>query len=290
MPGSRSRSAVGVPTPVLRVFVSHYAGFFARDLPPGTHAGLPSRHVHLIISLGAPVEILRMPNSVQRPARFSAFVCGLQDAPALVRRERSIELLHVFVEPVGARALLGASGTELASRVFALSELWGRRRANELVERLRDTLSWQRRFEVLDDIFVRRLGPVERSERLLRSWQDLAANDRMPIDELARRIGWSRQHLAAAFRLEFGVTPGTARRIFRFEHACRLIKRGRARLADVAAACGYHDQAHMTHEWKALAGCAPRRWIADELPFLEDYELAGGDDDAEHERHIDAGQ
>ena len=280
MPDPCSRCTVGLPTPALRDFVSHYAGFCARDLPPGTHAGLPSRHVHLIISLGAPIEILHMPNATQRADRFTTFVCGLQDAPALVRRGGSVELLHVFLEPVGTRVLLGVSGTELASRVFALSDLWGRRRSAELVERLSDAQSWQRRFDVLDETFTRTLTPVERPASLLRAWQDLSANRGLPIDELARRIGWSRQYFAASFRREFGVPPGTARRIFRFEHACRLIKSARPSLAHVAAACGYHDQAHMTHEWNALAGCAPRAWIANELPFLQDYELAGRDDDA----------
>lgn len=291
MPEPCSRFAVGLPAAPLRVFVSHYAGFSGLDLTPGTHAGLPSRHVHLIISLGAPIEILQMPNSTQRAGRFTSFVCGLQDAPALVRRDASVRLLHVFLEPVGTRVLLGVSGSELASRVFALSDVWGRRRSAELVERLSDAPSWQRRFDVLDDIFTRTLTPIERPARLLGAWQELAAaNGQMPIEELARRIGWSRQYLAAAFRREFGVTPGTAKLIFRFEHACRLIKSARPRLADVAAACGYHDQAHMTHDWNALAGCTPSTWIATELPFLQDYELAGCDDDAvpEHVRRIPA--
>ncbi len=284
MPEPSYRSALGLPTAALRTFVSHYAGFSGCGLTPGTHAGLPSRHVHLIVSLGAPIEILHMPNSFQRAGCFTAFVCGLQDAPARVRRDGSIELLHVFIEPVGARVILGLSGTELASRVFALSDLWGRRRSAELVERLSEAPSWQRRFDVLDDMFTRTLARVDYSARLLRAWQDLAADGRIPIDELARRTGWSRQHLAASFRLEFGVTPGTARRIFRFEHACRLLKTARPRLADVAAACGYHDQAHMTREWNTLAGCAPRTWIANELPFLQDYELAGCDDGVVPER------
>ena len=278
--GDRDTAQVALPTAALRAFVSHYAGFCARDLTPVTHAGLPSRHVHLIISLDAPIEILQMPDSTQPAGRFTAIVCGLQDTPALVRRGGSVELIHVFLEPAGTRALLGASGSELASRVFSLSELWGRRRSAELVDRLSEAPSWQRRFDLLDEMFTRTRSPVERPERLLRAWQDLAANSQLPIENLARRLGWSRQHLTASFRLEFGVTPMTAKRIFRFEHACRLIKTARPRLADVAAACGYFDQAHMTHDWNILAGCAPLTWIAKELPFLQDYELSGGDDDA----------
>jgi AraC-like DNA-binding protein len=48
----------------------------------------------------------------------------------------------------------------------------------------------------------------------------------------------------------------------------------------VAFLCGYYDQAHMTREWQALAGCAPRMWIAKELPFLQDYEFPLGEDEA----------
>jgi transcriptional regulator GlxA family with amidase domain len=75
------------------------------------------------------------------------------------------------------------------------------------------------------------------------------------------------------------VTPKTAARIFRFERACWLIKDARPRLADVAVACGYHDQAHLTRDWNAMAGCSPRAWIASQLPFIQDYELSGSDDD-----------
>ncbi len=61
--------------------------------------------------------------------------------------------------------------------------------------------------------------------------------------------------------------------VFRFERACWLIKQ-RLSLAEAAAASGYYDQAHMNHEWRALAGCAPQAWMAAQLPLLQDYEVA----------------
>ena len=147
------------------------------------------------------------------------------------------------------------------------------------MERLADAPTWQARFDVLDDVFVRTLVPIERSPAVLWAWRQLAAgHGRRSVEGLARDIGWSRRHFSERFRAELGLAPKTAARIFRFERACRLIKERRPRLADVAAACGYHDKAHMTREWNALAGCSPRSWIATELPFLQDYELSGSDD------------
>ena len=81
-----SETAIALPAPELRSLVSLYAGFRVSGAPPGVHHGLPKSDVDLIISLGRPVEILKMPNSVQRPAALRAFVAGIQDAPAVVKQ------------------------------------------------------------------------------------------------------------------------------------------------------------------------------------------------------------
>ena len=59
-------------------------------------------------------------------------------------------------------------------------------------------------------------------------------------------------------RAEYGLGPKAMARVLRFETG--TLDAGRspaAALADVAAACGYADQAHLTREWHALAGCQP---------------------------------
>jgi hypothetical protein len=49
-------------------------------MPPGVHFGLPSSDVDVIISLGRPIDLVKMPNATQRPAAFTALVTGLQEA------------------------------------------------------------------------------------------------------------------------------------------------------------------------------------------------------------------
>jgi len=115
MNDSLTRHAVCLPATALRPFISHYAGFRAHGPTPCTHAGLPSRHVDLIISLGRPIEVIRMPSARQDPATLEAFVSGLQDAPALVRQGGDFDGLHLFLKPHGVRAILGVSSHELTS-------------------------------------------------------------------------------------------------------------------------------------------------------------------------------
>jgi len=225
-----------------------------------------------------------MPNSWQPPAAFGALVCGLQDTPATVRHCGDLHGLHVFMTPPGARAILGVNSAELSSRVVNFSDIWGRAAAC-VTERLMAVPTWQQRFNILDDVFTRSLRPVTTRRELAWAWSTIAqTRGCLTIEQLARDLGWSRRHLSEAFRGELGVAPKTASRIFRFEHACRLIMDQRPSLAHVAAECGFHDQAHMTREWNALAGCTPRAWIANELPILQDYEVPDGDNDV-GERH-----
>jgi transcriptional regulator GlxA family with amidase domain len=63
------------------------------------------------------------------------------------------------------------------------------------------------------------------------------------------------------------VTPKTAARILRFERATHLVRGARPeRLAWIASKCGYHDQAHMTREFRTLAGITPAAYRAAALP------------------------
>ncbi len=276
-----SDTAVSLPAPALRPFITRYAGFRVCGLPPGVHFGLPSRDVDLIISLGRPIDVLKMPNSTQRPAAFTALVSGLQDGPAIVRQDRDAFGLHVFVNPLGVRAILGIASAELTSLVVSLSDILGNR-AGDLVGTLLEADTWQQRFAMLDRAFVSRLNPARPRPEIVWAWERLAkSHGSVPIQLLADEIGYSRRHFGECFRDAIGVAPKLAARVFRFERACRLIADNRPSLARVAIECGYHDQAHLTREWNALAGCSPKAWIARELPFLQDYELGGRDNESD---------
>lgn len=108
------------------------------------------------------------------------------------------------------------------------------------------------------------------------AWRLLtASNGTLKITRLAAEVGWSRRQFAERFRREFGLTPKIAARVMRFERANRMLRRpARPSLATVATVCGYFDQAHLTRDWHELAGCSPSRWLAEELPFVQDTEPA----------------
>ena len=99
----------------------------------------------------------------------------------------------------------------------------------------------------------------------------LRADGALRVAELAAGTGWSERHLTSRFRAEIGLTPKAAARVIRFDRARKLLVRNLTgaspeyRLADLAADCGYFDQAHLAREFRALAGCPPSQWLAEEF-------------------------
>ncbi len=267
-------TAEALPAPCLRRFVARYGAYRAQAADLGASHGFPSRYVTLMIGLGSPFQ-------VAGAGSFTSFVAGLRERAVLVESSGTIAGIHLFLDPLATRAILGCPASALAHEVISLADVVGTRTDAELNERLHEAHTWEECFAVVDDVLQRRLLQSAPPREVGFAWGRIAAgHGRGRVESLAAAIGWSRRHLTECFRHEVGITPKTLARIVRFEHACSLLRYGPRDLAGVAVMAGYHDQAHMTHEWQALAGCTPRAWIARELPFLQDYEFIPLDPDA----------
>jgi Helix-turn-helix domain len=111
---------------------------------------------------------------------------------------------------------------------------------------------------------------------------ELGAQTRFQAGLQAARRGWQQGPGPAWSAIIVGCATGipdrSARRcagcprprVVRFDRARRLLQRrvataGQPELAALAAACGYYDQAHLAREFRALAGCPPSRWLAEEF-------------------------
>jgi AraC family transcriptional regulator len=78
------------------------------------------------------------------------------------------------------------------------------------------------------------------------------------ISELAREAGVHPVHLARVFRKVTGVSPGEYLQRRRADRACHLLLNSKLPLSEVAAACGFYDQSHMTHMLRRYAHTTPK--------------------------------
>jgi AraC-like DNA-binding protein len=79
------------------------------------------------------------------------------------------------------------------------------------------------------------------------------------MEELAKRHFITVRQLERNFKYHIGVSPKEFINQVRFRHALHVIghKQPDERLADIAAACGYYDHAHLTNEIKKYTGATP---------------------------------
>jgi AraC-like DNA-binding protein len=193
---------------------------------------------------------------------------GLHTKPALITHDGAQSGIQLALSPLGARALSGVPAGELATLDLDLGELLGPL-ATELHERVAQEDSWPARFAVLDRVLGARLNLDDRPPpEVCRAWRRLVStHGTITISALASEVGWSERHLASRFRTEIGLSPKAAARVIRFQRARRLI--GRRPGADVAAECGYFDQAHLVRDFVAFSGLSPTAWLAAERPSAE---------------------
>jgi AraC-like DNA-binding protein len=95
-------------------------------------------------------------------------------------------------------------------------------------------------------------------------WPDMLARDLREDSSLslfgwAERMGLCPESVSRGFRRAYGIAPASFRANVRARKAFRLLD-GDLPLAQIAAACGFADQAHMTRSVISLTGRSPGHW------------------------------
>ena len=96
------------------------------------------------------------------------------------------------------------------------------------------------------------------------------------VAEVTGLIGLSPRRFIQVFSAEVGLTPKLFCRIRRFQRVVRHIaKEERVEWADVAADCGYFDQAHFIHDFRAFSGINPTTYLAQRTEHLNHVPIPG---------------
>jgi AraC-like DNA-binding protein len=250
--------------PALRPYVASMVGYHDHLDPDAVHHGLPSPYATVIIAVDAPIDVgwLGRPET---QAEHWTMASGLHPAPALIRTHGYQHGMQIGLTPRGVRALLGLPAGAIAAHLVDLDDLPFRLPATT-ADRIRASDSWTVRFAALEDHLLRVLRRSEDPVGDLRpevgeAWRLIRrSRGRMAVEEVAGRVGWTRRYLAPRFSAEYGLGPKQAARLCRFTFVRGLAESGRP-LADAAVEAGYADQAHLSREWRELAGRTPTQWL-----------------------------
>jgi AraC-like DNA-binding protein len=83
------------------------------------------------------------------------------------------------------------------------------------------------------------------------------------IGQVREQTGVSERRFIELFHRQVGLTPKLYARVRRFQTAIRRIRTGcPVDWTDVALGCGYFDQAHLIHDFRAISGLKPGEYAA----------------------------
>lgn len=253
---------VRVPGPPLSYFVENL--WFYRDLEVDhtKEKLLPDAAVELIIDLGeGPKKLYDRANILRYTGYRRCWISGMQNRYIVIGTENGSSMMGAHFRTGGAAPFFGFPISELTANVVELDLIW-KREILSLREQLLEAKTVDRKFDLLETYLIgkakSRLEPdktISAALAALHSWPVA------PLRELASRLGVSHKQMIARFDCRVGLTPKLTSRVLRFRKSLAAAY-GVATpdWSDLAASCGYYDQAHFIHEFQEFAGMTPSEY------------------------------
>lgn len=214
---------------------------------------LPTGELQLIVNLRE--NSLRFANGAGPGVSVCSgtLIQGMQSGTVVLDRLDQRDVAGVVLEPGAGRVLLG---TPLDAWTDTHAELESSLIGDDMP--LRELLAGAGFGAPLFDRWERWLvARVRRDvDRVVLATLQRMRHGQHGVRSLASDAGLSERALRRRFRAEVGLAPKQMARVLRFQRALVGL-RGSHSIADVALSCGYHDQAHLTHEFRALAELTP---------------------------------
>ena len=225
-----------------------------------TYEGYLSPHAHERL---LPTGTIELVFTMDADGGVAGGIAGPRSEFMVLDTPRPFSVIAVHFRPGGGVPFFGVPGCELHNRNVTLDLMWGRYAAT-VRDRLWEAETPEQRFRILEEaLLTRARGSLDRHPAVRYALGMFeSSNGARRVGDVVQRIGLSSRRFVELFRSEVGLSPKAFCRIRRFNEALRRIERlTDVDWADVALSCGYFDQAHFNHDFRAFAGLSPSCYL-----------------------------
>ncbi|MGB6449963.1 MAG: AraC family transcriptional regulator [Steroidobacteraceae bacterium] len=190
-------------------------------------------------------------------------VAGPHSEHWVLDTSEELAVLGVHFRAGGGFPFFNVPAGELHNVRAGLDALWGAAAAL-LIEQVLAAPTPDGKFDVLERTLLARARTLERHRAVAFAVRELSKPPPAPgIAEVTGAVSMSQRRFLDRFRSEVGMAPKLFARVQRFQSVVGTVHvASEVDWSDVAAACGYFDQAHFIHDFRAFSGFTPAAYLA----------------------------
>ena len=191
------------------------------------------------------------------------FVAGQMKRFMEIEPAGRMGLIAIRFHARGAYLFFQRPLSEVASGIVDIEDVW-KKRARELTERIALASGMTTRVRIIEEELLALLPDGRYDQTVDQCLKLIDSNcGQVNVARLAAHLGVSSRQLNRRFQDAIGLSPKEFARVSRFLRALRCLSDHEHRsLTETALECGYFDQAHFNHEFREMAGMAPRELFA----------------------------
>lgn len=227
-------------------------GYLEGDFPHARELALPSGTMQLLINLDA--DVMHSQDQIVDGAALQ----GASSRPSIIDSAEQRAILWVGFRPGGSVPFFAPPASAMRDDLVPLDALWGRVGAT-LRERLLEARTPMRKFRTIEAVLLSQASSLAPDPAIARIASELHSGT--PVSDVADGLGWTSRRLLRHSSAQLGLTPKRFAGVRRFQRVLREAAGGAPiDWTRIAADAGYHDQAHLIHDFRRFAGMCPTEY------------------------------
>jgi AraC-like DNA-binding protein len=260
-----------IPAPPLSDFVELLWLYQGYSQPHDKERLLPDGSMELVVNLN---EDETRVYDRRDPSRFQttrgALLVGVQSEFFVLDTAEQNSVIGAHFKAGGAFPFFKMPAGEFHNQHLSLDLLWGTS-ARDMRDRLLEAPTPEGKFQIFEACLLAHASkPLLRHPAVNFALNEFGDLQGAPsIAQVTSQIGLSSRRFIDVFNDQVGLTPKLFCRVQRFQKVLRRIGMGReVDWSDIALDCGYFDQAHLIHDFRAFSGLSPTAYAAHRTEHL----------------------
>ena len=240
---------------------------------------LPTGTVDVVFDLSdRPSRIYRDDGDLTGETHRGGILCGPHSRYFVLDTSKPRTVAGIHFAPGGAARFFKHPLNEMRNQHVPLDALWGEANASSIRDRVLEAGTGEASLRVLEAALyvqaVRTIGETRHKavDYALSRFHEVPRID--TLECITGKLALSPRRFIELFNEEVGLTPKLFCRVLRFQAAIKSVEMRRAvNWSVVATDCGYFDQSHFIHDFRAFSGLSPSQYARLRGPHLNHVPL-----------------